>query len=60
MKIITDKEIANGIRETLVELDIKVRNAKACGIMVDLRINTACVLSDAPIIQADIYEKRKL
>lgn len=60
MQIITDKEIANGIRETLAELDSKVRFAKSCGIVVELHVNAACTSSDVPIIQADIYEKIEL
>lgn len=54
------QELATSIREAVALLNSKIAIARENGIVVELETNFACMSSDAPAIQAEIYQKNKL
>lgn len=54
------QELAVSIRETISLLNSKIEVANQNGIVVKLETNLACIVSDTPAIQAEIYERVNL
>ncbi len=54
------QELATSIREAVALLNSKIAIARKNGIMVELETNFACMSSDTPAIQAEIYERINL
>lgn len=51
------QELATSIREAVALLNSKIELAYRNGVMVELETNFACMSSEVPAIQAEIYEK---
>lgn len=56
----TNQEVADEIRVIIEHLNSKMIEAEKHGIVVVLSSNSACIGSDAPAIQAEIYERINL
>lgn len=58
--LMSNGQLARSIRNTIESLNLSIKEAERRGITIELKDSHACMSSDLPPIQIEIYERRKL